>query len=544
MFAPNGRDVIVEQTDDGGPQAPASLVYRFDGRTGARRGPPLRVGEHAAFGLFATGDRRRLFASSPGDGRTYAIDPERLRIVAQWPHGAFAANVSRDGRLLALGSDDGTVQLLDLRSGRLRTLPERRGEVLRMAFTPDGGTLVTSSSDGELTLWDVAEGRVRERLPAHGAAVWGLQVAADGRTLYSASIDARALVWDLTGDRRLDRPFDPGPEFSTFDGDRTPRGLAVSPDGRRLAVTQADGTVELLDTRALTPARRFRALRGWAAAVAFSPDGRLIAATGKDGRVTLWDARTLRATGELRGLPRRHAQAIAFSGDGRLLSAATLGDIERGEGQVRVWDVRRRTPTGRPFRVSSASLAFSPDRRLLAAAGAEFPTEVREARSGRVVARLATPDYGRTVAFSPDGTVLATGHYDGTVQLWSVGDWHRVGPLLHAHRGRVTALQFAPDGRTLLTGGADGTVLLWDVATRRQLGSALTVDANGYIAAAFAPDGAHVFAASDGSRGVRWEVAPQAWERRACAVAGRDLTRAEWRDALPGRPYRAVCRGG
>jgi hypothetical protein len=45
-------------------------------------------------------------------------------------------------------------------------------------------------------------------------------------------------------------------------------------------------------------------------------------------------------------------------------------------------------------------------------------------------------------------------------------------------------------------------------------------------------------------RGLRWDVSPALWSRRACAVAGRELTLAEWRDVLPDRPYRAVCGGG
>ena len=96
-----------------------------------------------------------------------------------------------------------------------------------------------------------------------------MDVSADGRTLYTASIDTRVIAWDLAGDRRLDRPFDPGPPFAL--DDLTPRGLAVSPDGRRLAVTQTDGTVNLLDTRTLAPLGRFHALDGYAAAVDSAP---------------------------------------------------------------------------------------------------------------------------------------------------------------------------------------------------------------------------------------------------------------------------------
>ena len=81
---------------------------------------------------------------------------------------------------------------------------------------------------------------------------------------------------------------------------RFPRGLAVSPDGRTFALTQADGTVDLVDVERCDraqPPRDPRRSRG----ASFSPDGRLLAVTGAKGALTLWDARTLRSAGELEG---------------------------------------------------------------------------------------------------------------------------------------------------------------------------------------------------------------------------------------------------
>ena len=106
-------------------------------------------------------------------------------------------------------------------------------------------------------------------------------------------------IWDLAGDRRLDTPLRRRP---AVDRRRpAPKGLALSPDGRTLAVTQGDGTVDLVDARTLAVRRRLRVQRGAALGVEFSPDGRLLAVTGEGARVTLWDARTLAPVGELEG---------------------------------------------------------------------------------------------------------------------------------------------------------------------------------------------------------------------------------------------------
>jgi WD40 repeat protein len=80
-------------------------------------------------------------------------------------------------------------------------------------------------------------------------------------------------------------------------------------------------------------------------------------------------------------------------------------------GRTLLRDARTGDRTRVELGVPGASLAFSPDGRLLAAAGHEDPDEVRDVRTGRVVARLRTGDFGRSVAFSPDGELLAIGRF-------------------------------------------------------------------------------------------------------------------------------------
>jgi WD40 repeat protein/DNA-binding SARP family transcriptional activator len=540
MFLPNGRGLVVLQglySDSG---EAASVLRHVDGRTGAFASRTLRVGRHPSGQLFATGDRRRLFASNQAGNETWEIDAERLRVLRRYPYPTAdaAGNVSPDGRTFALGSAEGRVRLLDLRSGAVRRLRGRHdGEVNRMVFTRDGRTLATSGGDGKVIAWDLPAGNIRETFSGHDAEVSGLEVSADGGTLYSASDDTSAMLWDLLGERRLARPFEAGKPFIPDDGDEYPKGLSVTPDGRTLAVSQSDGTVDLIDTRTLQRRRSLRALRGFATVVDFSPDGRLLAVTGKDGQVSLWNARTLRPAGELKGL-RRTSQALTFSPDGKRIAAT---EIVGETALLRVWDVRRRALTGLRIRMQSPSIAFSPDGRLLAAAVFDRGFQVRDARSGRLVARLATDDLERSVAFAPDGDLLATGNYNGTVQLWSTDSWQPLGPPLEGHEGRVLSLGFSPDGRTLASSSEDGTVLLRDVDTQKPVGSALTVNPDTYVSAAFTPDGS-LFAVSNGDRAVRFETSPEAWKRQACLIAGHDLTPREWTEVLPDRPYRTVCR--
>jgi WD40 repeat protein len=358
--------------------------------------------------------------------------------------------------------------------------------------------------------------------------------------LVTASIDGRAVLWDLAGDRRLDRRF---PVGLPFDFPFTPRGIAVSPDGRTLAVTQDEGSVDLIDTTTLRQRGVLPAVHAAATAVAFSPDGRLLAVTGVGGSVTLVDARTLAPAGSLEmGVD---SDAIAFSPGGRLLAAAEedVRDPLAKGGPLRVWDVRRRALTA--FRGGSAanSIAFSPNGRLLAAAETERGTEVREVDTGRLVTRLDTGDFSRSVAFSPDGGLLFVGQYDGRGHLISTKTWKPVGRPLEGHTARITSAVFTPDGRTLVTAAADGTAVLWDVETQKTIGSPLMLAPNTFASAALSPDGSRLFAVSTRGEGIGFDMTPDAWKRHACRVAGRELTAAEWHAALPLRPYEAVCSG-
>ena len=142
--------------------------------------------------------------------------------------------------------------------------------------------------------------------------------------------------------------------------------------------------------------------------------------------------------------------------------------------------------------------------------------------------------------FTPDGRLLAAGSREGWVRLWSTATWKPVSPKLAAHNGPVRSLSISPDGRTLASGGTDGTVRLFDLATRQPLGAPLPGVPNRPTTPVFADD-TTLFAITDAGRGYRWDLRPASWAARACAVAGRPLTRAEWGDVLPGRDYTPAC---
>jgi WD40 repeat protein len=395
-----------------------------------------------------------------------------------------------DGKTLAAVNDDLSVTLWDVAARKeLATYRENglTGTVHSLVFALDGKTLAVGTGDqsnaskpGMVLLWDLKTGKVRRRR-GHTGPVLSVVFAPDGKTLASGSGDGTVKLWDIAGNQEwttLRKEAQPGRIF----------GLAFAPDGRTLATGSEGrarpGWVHLWD---MTAGKVVAALGGHdreVTSVAFAPGGKLMASGSRDGTVRLWDvdSREVRAVLEMPNRPPIHS--VAFAPDGETLAAG--GGVPEKPGEVFLWDVaaRKLIRQLRGHKYPVLSVAFSPVGRALATAGGSYSTlnvgEIKlwDPDKGNERSPLRDPWWVRSIAFAPDGKVLAAGRADldkpGDIKLWDMTGREAVATLRgHAHS--VQSVAFAPDGKTLASGSGaghthhGGEVKLWDVASGQEV---------------------------------------------------------------------------
>ena len=462
-----------------------------------------------------------------------------------------AVAFSPDGTTVAAGSSDGTVQLWNAATQQEAgtTMVTGSATVSALAFSPDRKFLATGGDDGSVRLWDVATQSQVGATMATGAPVAALSFNAGGTTLATAESDGATELWAFATQEQTGTAL-------AAQGSGSVSALAFSPNASVLATGDGNGTIELWNPTGFHQSSAPIATgtpESPAAADGHAPAtvsrGDVLAVSDSRGTVRLWNALTRRAIGP--PISSHHTvTGLALSPDAKVLAVAADG--------LQLWS----TATGQriggrlPATDAGGPVAFSPDGSLLAAIGTDDKARLWKVATQQETGTAVTVGSGANqgaLAFSPDGKTFATVGANGTAALWSVATQRRTGALMTAGApgssgvpaaggSPVAAVAFSPDGTTLATAGAGGSIRLWDTATQQEIGTPMTAGPGPVYALAFSPDGATLVTADASGRARLWDVAfPAGLLAAACAIADQSFTRQQWANYAGTEPFQQVC---
>lgn len=427
--------------------------------------------------------------------------------VALSADGLYAVSSSADELFTSTNDDveDRTVRVWDLRTGEQQALIQPPpGYIRTIAIGPESNFVLSgtwnSTDGGVLNLWDIRTGRARGAFYGHTDIISGVGFSPDSNTIYSTSWDRTLRVWDVSTAIEIQR-------FEGFD-DRL-LNLSISSNGEYALLSSGnfggdailpereaaeDTSIWLIDLKSRDEIRRFEGSDEWIWSMDISSDDRYAVSgsgplrlPGEEYNVRLWDVETAEVLHTM-DAHTATVEGVAFSPDDSMIASGGW------DGQLILWDVE----TGaliRQFGQESGSHGF---------------TTTTDEESGEDV---HTPIRVNSVAFHPDGTILASSAGNGTIVFWDVNSGDQI-RLIEAHSGEIPKIEFSPDGTQLISASADQTVVLWDTETGEQIRQFVASDNDEGLShdssandVTFSPDGSMVLSSSWDSTLRLWDVA-------------------------------------
>ncbi len=541
-------------------------------------GEPLGNHDKTVWSVAFSPDGNLLAAGSEDNINLYDVNTHRL--IGQLPssrHRRIMSLVfSPDGQMLISGSceqnvcESGEIRVWDVNSRSLQHPPifAHNEEIWDLAISPDGKTMVSASYDSSIIFWDL-ETLVPLGPPIFARGGGGLVFSPDGKLLLSGGGNNISL-WDVSSRTLL----------SSRLQHNAVKDVAISSDGETV-VSVGKGMIIFWDISANDSA--IRTLSGHKASVtglAFTPEGKNLISSSLDGQIIFWNMRTGEPTGnELTS--EKGLLSMELSADGRRLATT-------GRRAPVLWDVTTGTPLDPPLdgrgRPESLRIAFSPDSKILASGGKWNRIALWNLRTSRqlksfyldccVWSLTFSPD-GRTlisggdngivqwdlntgerinfptnpnhhklilsVVISPNGELLASGSYDGSIILWDAKTLMPVGPPIDDYLDNVWALAFSPDGNILIAGGSDGAILMWDVPASQLFLPLQRLHTDRINSLSFSPDGKYVASGGDDQRIRLWSVDSKFWRSQACKISNRNLSKEEWQQYIGDKKYELTC---
>jgi WD40 repeat protein len=511
------------------------LVWNLDNRTEPVL--DLRMREYAKIALSPDGSRLYVYRDDPRPLRVFDVDSGRLlRAVTALPMRSDGGSIdaSPDGTQIAVSSGD-LIQRYDAVTLRPLGPPLQghHGPVGDVRYSHDGSLLASGEGDRSVTLWDVATGAPLHRFVAGRYGASNPQFSADDATLYTSGEDGMIRTWQVSGTSRL---------LVLGEATETPAvaGLdliVAAPNGHVVARVER-GVLSFVDAET-GRSRRAGRLDTADLIIRWSPDSRWLLSYSDENVIRVWDARagTVVASQRIGDplLPGDHIlTGLEFSPDGRFVY-----DVSDG-GQLTTLDratLRAVQSVVAGHEVDELAVDPADGSVLLLSFDGSFvrvrPDTAELLQGGQP--GLRKPDQG---VVSPDGHRMLTYDTNGHVRLLDLDTLTYLGAP--AGSSFSSDLAYAPDGSQVAAVQAE-RIRLWDGRTGEYQASLPLPSVTADYSIAYLPNSSGLLLASTDGRTWRADTRTSTWVARACAIAGRNLSRAEWGQFFPTRDYEVTC---
>jgi WD40 repeat protein len=531
-ISPNGK-VVASGGDEG-------VIRIIDPATGKEIHEPLN-GDDATVQTTEFSPDGKILATGGDAGLLRFWDTATWKELGEptsVDRGVWSLAWSPDGRTIAVGSD----VLLRFYDAEARTevgvpIEAHDGIVYRTRFISRGSEVVTSGEDGRVRFWNAKTYQPsRPELAGHNAGVrFGLNEQSN--TLATASDDGRVGIWDLRGKNLVATPLaTPTNEVAT---------LAATPEGTLVGVDPAGNLVRW--NKNGKPVQKAVSLGDLdLTAVSVADDGSRVAAAAADGSVRVVDANGKLLAPVLQA--GKKSDAVALSPDGRRVAVANLGSD--CEACVQLFDVDKpdgstfslRSPGLKPGRKSPATaVVFDRTGTMLATGLRRGWVDIWNPATGRHVWGTKLDRGIRSLAFSPDGRIVAAGANSGLLVLFDTTDG-KVIRRLQGHRGEVVGLAFRPDGSMLAsTSMGDHSLRVWRMDNGLTFGGPVYLGFDETSAPAWV-DNTHIAVPHSTTGAMLYDLDSDRLGTNACELAHRNLSQDEWQQYMPkGESYRRTC---
>nr|WP_242018442.1 AAA family ATPase [Pseudanabaena sp. FACHB-1998] len=406
----------------------------------------------------------KMIASSGGDDtvklwKIVELPTSTWRIELDKPYkgnptDVLSLNFSSDGRHIAFGSQDNSIQVLNLDGTIEMKLGGHTGGVFDVSFSPDGRYLISASKDRTVRLWDLKTTLI-DTVYGHTDTVWSVSFRPDGQVFASGSVDKTVRIWNTDGTLKQELL---GHEGIVY-------GVSYSPDGKKLVSSSTDKTVRVWDAETGKLLNLLNIHGAELIYATFSPDQKILATLGNDNKIKLWqwdDTNSPKLLQVLEGHT-KEVWGISFSPDNRFI-ASTSNDQT-----VKVWNVNngQNVMTMESAHVNGGlAIAYSRDGKLIGSAGKDGKLKLWNAQTGILEKEISSEDgswiYG--LNFSPDGKAIATATADKKIKIIDLATGETV-KTLSGHTAEVNSVTYSPNGKVLISASRDNTLKVWNAET-------------------------------------------------------------------------------